>query len=126
CFFFGDFILSSLNLLIVLAYILLSLAFFDRIKSKYSEFFQLCILVMMVIVITAPMSFIRLENPAQVFSAYLLLAVLSSVFIYVYYHFANDLYKFIQASVHDSLTTIYNARKLNEDLVKIRYEEHTS
>src|SRR5699024_7508323 len=69
-FFFGDLTLSSLNLLIALAYILLSLGVFDRIKSKYSEFFQLWFLVMMVIVISAPMSFIRLENPAQVFSAY--------------------------------------------------------
>ncbi|MCI6734875.1 MAG: GGDEF domain-containing protein, partial [Aerococcus urinaeequi] len=61
CFFFGDLTLSSLNLLIALAYILLSLGIFDRIKSKYSEFFQLWFLVMMGIVITAPKSVIRLE-----------------------------------------------------------------
>jgi len=110
--------------LIALAYILLSLGVFDRIKSKYSDFFQLCFLVMMGIVITAPMSFIRLENLAQVFSAYLLLAVLSSVFIYVSYHFTNNLDKLYQTSVHDSLTALYNARKLDEDLGKISENNH--
>ncbi|SPT62094.1 Diguanylate cyclase DosC [Aerococcus viridans] len=118
-FFFGDLTLSSLNLLIALAYILLSLGVFDRIKAKHSKFFQLCFLVMMNIVITAPMTLIRIENPAQVFSAYLLLAVLSSVFINVSYHFTNDLDKLYQTSVHDSLTALYNARKLDEDLGKI-------
>ncbi|MCI6735608.1 MAG: GGDEF domain-containing protein, partial [Aerococcus urinaeequi] len=109
---------------IALAYILLSLGIFDRIKSKYSEFFQLWFLVMMGIVITAPKSVIRLENLAQVFSAYLLLAVLSSVFIYVSYHFTNDLDKLYQTSVHDSLTALYNARKLDEDLGKISENNH--
>lgn len=113
------------TVLIALAYILLSLGVFDRIKSKYSEFFQLWFLVMMVIVISAPMSFIRLENLAQVFSAYLLLAVLSSVFIYFSYHFTNDLDKLYQTSVHDSLTALYNARKLDEDLGKISESNHS-
>lgn len=112
------------TVLIALAYILLSLGIFDRIKSKYSEFFQLWFLVMMGIVITAPKSVIRLENLAQVFSAYLLLAVLSSVFIYVSYHFTNDLDKLYQTSVHDSLTALYNARKLDEDLGKISENNH--
>lgn len=112
------------TVLIALAYILLSLGIFDRIKSKYSEFFQLWFLVMMGIVITAPKSVIRLENLAQVFSAYLLLAVLSSVFIYVSYHFTNDLDKLYQTSVHDSITALYNARKLDEDLGKISENNH--
>lgn len=112
------------TVLIALAYILLSLGVFDRMKSKYSELFQLWFLVMMVIVITAPKSVIRLENLAQVFSAYLLLAVLSSVFIYVSYHFTNDLDKLYQTSVHDSLTALYNARKLDEDLGKISENNH--
>lgn len=112
------------TVLIALAYILLSLGIFDRIKSKYSEFFQLWFLVMMGIVITAPKSVIRLENLAQVFSAYLLLAVLSSVFIYVSYHFTNDLDKLYQTSVHDSLTALYNARRLDEDLGKISENNH--
>lgn len=118
-FFFDDLTLSSLNLLIALAYTLLNLGIFDRIKAKYSEFFQLWFLVMMVIVIAVPISFIRLEDPSEIFSAYLLLAVLSSAFIYVSYQFTNDLDKLYQSSVHDSLTALYNARKLEEDLRKI-------
>lgn len=113
------------TVLIALAYILLSLGVFDRMKSKYSELFQLWFLVMMVIVITVPMSFIRLENLAQVFSVYLLLAVLSSVFIYFSYHFTNDLDNLYQTSVHDSLTALYNARKLDEDLGKISESNHS-
>ncbi|MFW5411528.1 GGDEF domain-containing protein [Aerococcus urinaeequi] len=113
------------TVLIALAYILLSLGVFDRMKSKYSELFQLWFLVMMVIVITVPMSFIRLENLAQVFSVYLLLAVLSSVFIYFSYQFTNDLDNLYQTSVHDSLTALYNARKLDEDLGKISESNHS-
>lgn len=123
-FFFGDLILSSLNLLIALAYILLSLGIFDRIKAKHSEFFQLCFLVMMAIVITVPLSFIRLEDLSQIFSAHLFLAVLSLLFIYFSYHFTNDLDKLYQSSVHDSLTALYNARKLDEDLGKISENNH--
>ena len=124
-FFFGDLTLSSLNLLMFLVYILLSLSVFDRIKAKYSEFFQLWLLAMMAIFITTPISIIRLEDPAQVFSSLLLLAVLSSAFIYVSYQFTNDLDKLYQTSVHDSLTTLYNARKLDEDLGKISENNHS-
>ncbi|MGH2063137.1 GGDEF domain-containing protein [Aerococcus urinaeequi] len=124
-FFFGDLILSGLYLLMVLAYILLSSSVFDRIKAKHSEFFQLWLLAMMSIVITAPISIIRLEDPSQVFSTFLLLAVLSSLFIYVSYHFTNDLDKLYQSSLHDSLTALYNARKLDEDLGKISESNHS-
>lgn len=124
-FFFGDLTLSSLNLLIVLAYIVLSLGVFDRIKAKHSEFFQLWLLAMMAIGITVPIAFIRLEDPFQVFPAYLLLAVLSWVFIYVSYQFTNHLDKLYQSSVHDSLTALYNARNLEEDLGKISENNHS-
>lgn len=124
-FFFGDLILSGLYLLMVLAYILLSSSVFDRIKAKHSEFFQLWLLAMMSIVITAPISIIRLEDPSQVFSTFLLLAVLSSLFIYISYQFTNDLDKLYQSSVHDSLTALYNARKLEEDLGKISENDHS-
>ncbi|MEY8371168.1 GGDEF domain-containing protein [Aerococcaceae bacterium 50-4] len=124
-YFFGDLTLSSLNLLIVLAYILLSLGVFDRIKLKHSVFFQLNFLVLMAIVITIPISFIRLNSIAQVFSGYLLLGVVSLVFIYISYHFTNDLDKLYQTSVHDSLTALYNARKLEEDLEKISENNHS-
>lgn len=124
-FFFGDLTLSGLYFLMVLAYIVLSLGVFDRIKVKHSEFFQLWLLAMMGIVITVPISFIRLEDPYHVFSAYLLLAFLSSVFIYISYQFTNDLNKLYQSSVHDSLTTLYNARKLEEDLGKISENNHS-
>src|SRR5699024_12679993 len=85
---------------------------------------QMRILVMNIIVIAAPMFFIRFEKRVRVFSALLLLAVLSSVFIFVSYHFTNDLDRLYQTSVHDSLTALYNARTLDEDLGKISENNH--
>lgn len=124
-FLFGDLLVSSISLIIVFAYILLSLGLFDHFKEKFSPLLQLWILVLATTVITIPISLVRLDEAPKIFLSYLLLAGLSSVFIYISYHFTNDLDKLYQSSVHDSLTTLYNARKLEEDLAKISRDNHS-
>ena len=124
-FLFGDLLVSSISLIIVFAYILLSLGLFDHFKEKFSPLLQLWILALATTVITIPISLVQLDEPPIIFVSYLLLAGLSSVFIYISYHFTKDLDKLYQSSVHGSLTTLYNARKLEEDLEKISRENHS-
>lgn len=124
-YFFGDLGLSTTNLIIGLVYIATNLAIFDYIKAKYSTFFQLWLLTMLAIVVAVPISYIRLDSTTLTLSAYLLQAAVSSVFIYITYHFTSDLDKLYDSSVQDSLTVLYNARKLEEDLEKISENNHS-
>lgn len=124
-FFFGDLLISSIGLLIVLIYCAFIFQVFEYIQERYTRFTQLLSLTWITVLIGLPTTFARLDKWPVLLSFYLLHIVLIMIFVWITYHFTNDLDRLYQSSVRDCLTNLYNTRKLEEDLGKISENNHS-
>lgn len=118
-FFFGDLTVSVVGLGIVIVYILFNMRVFHHIQARFNSLIQMWILGVTAILLSMPVAFVKIENAWPILRSYALLIFFASLFIWLISNFTDDLNNLYEISVRDGLTTLYNSRKLEEDLRKI-------
>lgn len=96
--------------------------FYQWTKNHFNELGQLLVLNDIYLIILLPLYIYNMGNLQDAMIVFSVNLLTSSAFIIVIHYVSKDIQKLFNLAVIDSLSTLYNSRQLQEDLVRLSQE----